>query len=142
MSIPESGDGVPLLPYESKDRNEPSGPRPWWVYGLIGVYLLLFVGVLLLPAMTVYSEGTGDPQFIWTVIISVCGLVVCGLSLMLLPIKAIRRRPVSRRSIWFPVVGSGLLAGTLLLGGGMALGELLKNTSDAAAWAILFSSIG
>jgi hypothetical protein len=142
MSIPESGGGVPLLPYESKDRKEPQGPRPWWVYGLIAVYLLLLAGVLILPAFMKYSQGNSDDDFIWVVTISVCGLVGCGLTLMVLPIRLLRHRPISRRSIWFPVIGSGLLAGTLLFGGGMALSELLKANSDAAGWAILFSSIG
>ncbi|MGD0767201.1 MAG: hypothetical protein ABSB42_03155 [Tepidisphaeraceae bacterium] len=143
MSIPESGGGVPLLPYESKDRKEPRGPRPWWVYGLIVVYLLLLAGVLMLPAFMKYSEeNSNDDSFIWIVTAFVCGLVVCGLTLMILPIRLLRHRPISRRSIWFPVIGSGLLAGTLLFGGGMALSELLKEASDAAGWAILFSSIG
>jgi hypothetical protein len=142
MSIPESGGGVPLLPYESKDRQKPQGARPWWVYGLLAAYLLLLAGVLLLPAIMQYSEqSSNDESFIWIVTISVCGLVVCGLTLMVLPIRVIRQRPISRRSIWFPIIGSGLLAGTLLFGGGMALSELLK-ASDAAGWAILFSSIG
>jgi len=143
MSIPESGGRVPLLPYESKDRKEPQGPRPWWVYGLIVVYLLILAGVLLLPAMMQYSDkNSGNDQLIWIGTTSVCGLVVCGLALMVLPIRLIRQRPIARRSIWFPVIGSGLLAGSLLFGGGMALSELLRANGDAVGWAILFSSIG
>jgi hypothetical protein len=138
MSIPEPGGNIPLLPYESK----PPAPRPWWVYGLIGIYLLILAGGLLLPAMMQYSDTSGDHEFIWITAMYICGLVLCGLALMVLPIRLIRQRPISRRSIWLPVIASGLLAGTLLLGGGMALGELLKANGDAAGWAILFSSIG
>ncbi|MGD0390222.1 MAG: hypothetical protein ABSC42_14845 [Tepidisphaeraceae bacterium] len=143
MSIPESG-GVPLLPYESKDRKEPPGPRPWWVYGLIAVYLLILAGVLILPAFIQYSDQNTDDQFIWVLTIYVCGLVVCGLALMVLPIKAIRQRPISRRSIWFPIIASGLLAGALLFGGGFALIAVFRgdDVPSPLGWAILFSSVG
>jgi hypothetical protein len=112
------------------------------VYGLVGVYLLLLAGVLLLPALMKYSGGNSDAEFFWIVSAFVGGMVVCGLTLMILPIRVLRRRPISRRSIWFPVIGSGLLAGTLLLGGGIALGELFRAGEAVTGEAMLFSAIG
>jgi hypothetical protein len=127
------------LSYQSPVK-EPRTPRAWWVYALIAIYLLLLITMLLVPAFAAISEGTINDSMIWAMTIYACGLTVCGLSLVILPVRAIRRRPVSRRSIWFPVIGSGLLAGTLVIGGGFALGELLK-AGDVFAWGVVVASV-
>ena len=127
------------LPYESAV-NEARAQRPWWVYAIVAVYLLLLSAMLLVPTFAAVSQGTANDSWIWAITIYASGLTICGLSLLILPVRAVRRRPISRRSIWFPVIGSGLLAGTLVIGGGFALGELLR-AENAFAWAVLIASI-
>jgi hypothetical protein len=51
-----------------------------------------------------------------------------------------RQRPISRRSIWFPVIASGLLMGALLFGAGLSLGEL-SEAGDVYGWVIVCSSV-
>ena len=44
---------------------------------------------------------------------------------------------MTRRSLWFPLIGSGLMAGILVFGGGIALWEWLKLESDYSAWIVV-----
>jgi hypothetical protein len=69
----------------------------------------------------------GDMAWQWA--IPIAALFVCGIGLMIVPVRSIRRRPITRRSIWFPIIASGLLAAGLFYGGAMALGEYKKLDS-------------
>jgi len=129
-----------------------SGPRPWWVYAVVGAYLLLLAVLLTLPAWAGLLSGANSND-LTLLIICVVALVVSGFSLILVPVRKVRRRPVTRRSIWVPILGSGFLAGVLVLGAGLAVYEYLRFEGEeewviaAAAglvwlgWAIVFGVI-
>jgi hypothetical protein len=136
MTFPEAGDPAPLLHYEIPSES----PRARWVYLVVVLYLLVLAALFLIPTFAAFSQGT-DLSFVLFLSIYISVLTICGLSLLILPVRAVRRRPISRRSIWFPIIGAGLLAGTLVFGAGIAIHELLK-AGDAFAWAILFASLG
>ena len=146
-------DPAPLLPYESPRPKIFS--RPWWVYAVAVVYLLGLTAVLMLPAFAAMNEGQVNDGFVWFVTIYAVVLTLCGLSLIILPVRAARNRPIKRSSIWPPVIASGLLAGGLFLGAALALWELFKGEKEAdisiallfvslaiwCAWSILFAVI-
>src|SRR5207245_544983 len=76
-----------------------------------------------------------------------------GLSLILVPVRKVRRRPVTRRSIWIPIVGSGFLAGVVVAGAGLAVCEYLRVEGEEnwvipaagglvwLGWAVVFGVI-
>ena len=53
-------------------------------------------------------------------------LLLLGVSLLIVPIRAHRQRPVSRRSLLLPLLGSSICAAALVLAGGLGVAELLK----------------
>jgi hypothetical protein len=127
----------PVLGYE---RIEPAGPRPRWVYGVVCVYLLLLSVLLTAPLWGFWVLGLGQDEIV-TPSICVVVLLACGLSLTLIPVRVARRRRVTRRSIWIPVIASGLLAGGLVFGGGLALCEYGRFTDDNAGWMALIAGL-
>lgn len=98
-----------------------SGPRRWWVYAVLGIYLLLFAALLTAPLWMVSGNDLSSGI---AVAVIVTLLTLCGLALLLTPVRARRRRPMTRRSILIPIVASGFLLGGLVLGGGFAVAEL------------------
>jgi hypothetical protein len=54
-------------------------------------------------------------------------LLLSGASLMMVPVRAVASRPTTRRSIWIPIVGSGLLMAILFLAAGAALTEYIDE---------------
>lgn len=141
-SSPESSPAV-RLGYESIPPIPVSVRRPKWVYFLVLVYLLVLSSLLLLPAWIRISGADWGPTLAAVAFVS--GLTICGVSLMVLPARTIRQRPITCRSIWFPIFGSGLLAGCLLLGAGFAIDELFNGSgntpNDSFLWVILISSL-
>ena len=128
---------IAILGYE---RVEPAGPRPRWVYAIVCVYLLLLSILLTAPFWGFWLLGLGRDEIVMP---SICVVVLwaCGLSLTLIPVRVVRRRRVTRRSIWIPVIMSGLLAGALIFGGGLALCEYFQFTNDNAGWIVLIAGL-
>ena len=60
-------------------------------------------------------------------------LVLGGASLMIVPVRAVASRPTTRRSIWIPIVGSGLLMAILFLSAGLALAEYIDEKGSQGA---------
>jgi hypothetical protein len=107
----------------------PTGPRPKWVYVVAAVYLLLIAASLTSPLWLVWLwDGDSGDRIRLAALVSV--LAMCGLTLMIVPVRTVRRRPVTRRSVWFPIIGSGLLVGGLVIGGGMAFTEFVSEKLD------------
>src|SRR5258705_5351510 len=68
--------------------------------------------------------------------ITIAVLMIGQTSLIFVPVRVASRRPVTRRSLWFPLIGSGLMAGILVLGGGFALWEYFNFHSDESSWPV------
>src|SRR5580704_8993090 len=107
MDQPRETAGKPaeVLSYASPEPPESAGPRPWWVYAIAAIYLLLISAVLALPAWVADND---HDRFLFAGVVTV--LLLCGLALIIVPVKSIRRSPITRRSIWVPIIGAGLLA--------------------------------
>ncbi len=123
-STPEtSGPGI-VLSYESGIADA-AQRRPRWVYLVVTVYLLLLCAVATSPAwMIAVNAWDVDKQAILAMGIVMSVMMLLGLGLMMTPIRARRRRPMTRRSIWVPILCSGLLSGFLVFGALIALDEL------------------
>jgi hypothetical protein len=132
---PRATTPIPTLQYEAAaDPASLRGPRPWWVYGIVALYLLLLAALLTFPGWS--SWLSGDPSMIAPAAVTVGSMVACGLALMILPVRAMRRRTVRRRTIWVPIILSGFLAGTLVFGASLALYEYFKLSNDIS-WGLI-----
>lgn len=115
------------IPYESAVEPEPKPRRPLWVYAVVGAYVLIFATLALAPMLLPLIERDSPyPALIATTL----ALVVCELALLFVPVRVASRRPVTRRSLWIPLLGSSLLAALLAFGGSFALAEWLSGTID------------
>ena len=111
------------IPYESAVLSEPRGPRPAWVYAVAGVYGLVLGALALFPfILPLLQADSLYPELVATVTV----LVACEVALLFVPVRVASRRPVTRRSLWIPLLGSAVLAGLLALGGSVAVVEYLK----------------
>jgi hypothetical protein len=135
------------LQYESTKDEVPARPRPMWVYAVVILYALLVL-CLVGGATWLSFAASGNDAETRTVVVTVAVLVLCGASLIAVPVRAARRRQMTRRALWIPVLASGLLAGGLAMGAGLALLEYGRaETFWAAAiaggcvwtmWAVVF----
>lgn len=100
--------------------------RPLWAKLIIGLYALLAGTILLGPLGLAFVNGPAGAIFST---IFACGLLfLCGASLFLIPVpKGRRERVLTRRSIWFPIVGSSLLAALVGFGFTIAFDEFVEN---------------
>src|SRR5437764_6815260 len=114
-------DPVPLatLSYETADAHS-ARRRPKWVYAIVIVYSLLILGLICVMVIPLAQQRD---SLLIPVAVSIAVLVIGQTSLIFVPVRVASRRPMTRRSLWFPLLGSGMLAGILVLGGGFALWE-------------------
>lgn len=100
--------------------------RPLWAKLIIGLYALLAGTILLGPLGLAFVNGPAGAIFST---IFACGLLfLCGASLFLIPVPKGRwERVLTRRSIWFPIVGSSLLAALVGFGFTIAFDEFVEN---------------
>ena len=138
-SAPTPQTPIAVLSYEPRD----AGPRPRWVYAVVTVYLVLLAAILTLPLWLWGGASLLDGNFhdlalsaIWVGV-----LTSGGLSLIFIPVRAMRRRAVTRRSIWLPLIGSGFFAGLLALGASLALCEYFKQAGPHPEWIIFGAGI-
>lgn len=123
------------LPYESAVGPEARAPRPWWVYAVVGVYVLIVGGLALVPVLLqLFDSGSSYTPLILIAL----GLVLCEVALLLVPVRVASRRPVSRRALWVPLLASATLAALLGMGGTLALAEYAELPDDVQwlLWAV------
>ena len=114
----------PAIAYESAVETESNGPRPRWVYPIVGIYVLI-VGVLsVLPLVLPLLDGGG---FSAPLLATATVLILCEVALLFVPVRLASRRPITRRALWIPLLGSALLAGLLGFGGSLAFLEFLDR---------------
>lgn len=126
------------------DAPQPAGPRPWWVVLVASLYVLLAAVVTLGPVVGGGLMAADDPNrvVVHLLLASAYFLVVfaCGVSLLVIPIRARWPRPHRKTRIWIPLVGSAVLAGVVFAGFGVAALELAvggRSQFDAFAPAVL-----
>jgi hypothetical protein len=148
---------APPLSYQSIEMADPSHKPPLWVWIIVIVYALLFLALLGAP-IWIQLLGNFDHGSIMRVSIVATILTACGVALMITPVRKSRHRPVTRRSIWIPVIASGLLMGGLAYGALLLPTEYFRlvdeggndpprtteqsNRQDQLMWSILAAAIG
>jgi hypothetical protein len=122
---PERAEGAREAEPASKPPPSIRVVRPVWVYLVAGVYLTVLLALLLLPVWVASQEPPSNRGptglFLFGVVVV---LFLLGLSLVVIPIGEVRRRPAGRTPIVFTIIGSSLCAGLLVWGGSLALYEL------------------
>lgn len=112
------------------------GNRPWIHWGIVvsALYVALFI-VITLPVLLACfaSDFTKDGiKLPWDVYAqglywALLGIIALSQYLFLrVPVRLTVGRPVSRASIWLPVIVSGFWLGCLVVGCGAAIVELFK----------------
>ena len=122
------------------------GRRPLWVTIVFAGYLGVFALLALAPP-AVLAMGAGPEGF---VSVGLFALVVGGVGVSLLAAPAGRhRRPVGRRSIVIPLLGSATAAALLVVAGGFAVDEYLRGDHGwlavggaGAVWALWLAVFG
>lgn len=127
-------------PSDPIDNAIPPGPRPRWVYAIVGVYVLAVLALLLTPVVLQWTSDNGVDMLPPILTVS-GGLLACEIGLLVTPVAAGRRRRVARRSLWVPIVASGLLGGLLVLGAGLALAEYAYILEQAALPALAAAAL-
>ncbi|HEV8606470.1 MAG TPA: hypothetical protein VGQ99_13940, partial [Tepidisphaeraceae bacterium] len=97
--------------------------RPRWVYAIVVVYAVIILGVIL---VLVIPPALDRESILFPILASISLLIIGQTSLIYVPVRVGSRRPFTRRSLWFPLLGSGLMAGVLMFGAGIAVWEWLK----------------
>jgi hypothetical protein len=121
------------LAYESAVAEGPAARRPAWVYAVAGLYALIVIGLALLPF--VLPLVNGDTVYPGAAAITTV-LVLCEMALLFVPVRVASRRPVTRRALWIPLLGSAFLAALLGLGAILAFTEYAKM-EDSLNWLLL-----
>ena len=127
-------DPVPLATLSYESANTQPRRRPKWVLAIVIIYALLILGIIL--AMVIPLAHQRDSLLI-PVAITLAVLMIGQTSLIFVPVRVASRRPITRRSLWFPLIGSGLMAGILVLGGALALWEYFNFHSDESGWTVV-----
>ena len=106
----------------------PRPARPFWVYPIFGLYLLLLAAVLFSPLAVILSDGGFLPALVLSggVLLSF-GL---GASLIAIPVGNLGALPHRQSSIAFPLIGSGICVALLAGAGAFAVDEWLHGTKS------------
>ena len=91
---------------------------------------LAFVPQSWLTADHISDVATFIPYWGWLGI-----MFICQLCLLIVPVKIAANRPVSRRTLLWPILTGGFLAGTLMLGAGYSVYEFIfKGQNPVIDW--------
>src|SRR4051812_32961299 len=137
QAAPSAGGGKltmqEMLAYESAVADGAAARRPIWVHAVVGLYALVVVGIALLPFVIplIDRDSTYPPSAAIGTL-----LVLCEMALLFVPVRVASRRPVTRRSLWLPLLGSGCLAALLGFGASVALAEYAK-LDKSVPWVIV-----
>jgi hypothetical protein len=127
------------LPYESavEAPGAVPGRRQRWVIFVVAAYVLVVGGLIALGlAWPLLERDTAYPVIAAVATV----LVVCEMAMLFVPVRVASRRPVTRRALWIPLLGSATLAALLGLGGALAITEYAK-LDDRFTW-IVFATGG
>jgi hypothetical protein len=116
--------------------------RPWWVLAVILGYVLTVAATFLSPVILFHADPSGYLSWPVLTVLILWPLLLAGL--LFVPVQVARRRPMTRRTIWVPLLTTGFLAGVLAFGGILALNELCfgANLKEWPFYCICVSGIG
>jgi len=135
----EATDLPPVSPTPAKAAPQ----RGWLHWGIIvgALYLVVLVVITVPVIYASFAKLDGSSPIPWDVYAAwqywaIIGLILLGQFLLLrVPVRLAMKRPVSRSSVWLPIIVSGFWFAVLVIGLGFTLMELFKI--DAQAWPLL-----
>ena len=154
-AVIDTGLGMSLV-----QRRVISGKKPVWVIVMLGVYGLFVIAILLSSLGAVGRGATGiianpgstthDELVEFIIGIVFLGLIILSQFLLLyMPIRVASRRPLRQGPLIITAMGTGLLAGLLILGAGMAIADFLRSQNPWPyliialatwfAWSVIFA---
>lgn len=69
------------------------------------------------------------PYWVWLVV-----LLFCQGALLLVPVRVASRRPLTRRSLFWPCLATGFLVGCLVLGAALSIDEFFRRDMPGYEW--------
>ena len=118
-----------------------------WAFVTVFLYGAVFL-LVTLPAAYLAFAGTktkidlGNVCASWYTWALFVLFLLCQAALLLVPVRIADKRPVSRSSITTSFVGAGLMAGFLVAGIVLSVGEtILRDALDSYMWAIAFGGL-
>ena len=96
-------------------------------------YAAIFVAWTMPVILAAFYPEAFSDGLIWTIFsagrywVFIGILLVCEAGLLLIPLRITRRRPVTRRHLWLPVLVTGLLMGALAVGVICSVGEFIRQ---------------
>jgi hypothetical protein len=148
---PRPADGIspdtapPPRPTAGRDLDvslPPPPSRPLWVWLVTLAYctLLATLGGLAVT-VAVISLNEGGTSGTWLLAVPIGVMFLVGFSLLVIPIGHLPSQR-SRGPVWIPILGSGLFAGVLFVGAGLALVELFYlHHHDLSGWLVLAGGV-
>jgi hypothetical protein len=128
-----------------------SRERSWLHWGLLvtGLYVTWFIALTLPLLMVCFprefiARGPRVPIDVfkeWQYWVIIALLALSQFLFLRVPVRIATRRPVSRKSIWLPVLMSGLWCGGLVLGGCAGLAELFRKSDGFNPWWCLGAAV-
>jgi len=111
-----------------------------WVIGVVVAYLLL-LGAAIGAAFFEFRQCNSDNEALCFLVGAIVVVLLAQAAMLWVPVQVTRSRPISRRGLWIPLLGSGLLSGLLVLGAGLALAELFRIQNSWTGWGILLLAV-
>jgi hypothetical protein len=124
--------------------------RPRWVYAVLAFYVLCLCALSISPVFVALFVSLGAAGL---AVFYSGGLLLMGVSLMVIPVQRRLHRGVTKRSIWIPLLGSSVLIAMLAFCVNMAVqdanfGDVLRpklaiaiTAACWAFWVVVFASI-
>jgi hypothetical protein len=118
----------PILDYDS---SEPPERPPNWVYAVLVIYILACIVIMGVSVLILFMYINESMSACVPLIFMTC-LVLCGLAMVIVPVRAKLKRPIKRRSVWFPITGASFLIALLAFCIIMAAGDAFHFEFDSA----------
>jgi len=125
----------PTLSYESaiETAEGRARQRHLWVILVVATYVVVVGGLIAVGlALPLLERDNAYPAIAAVATV----LVACEMAMLFVPVRVASRRPVTRRALWIPLLGSATLAALLGLGGALAVTEY-ANLDDSVTWIVL-----
>jgi len=90
------------------------------------------LALLSVPAYFWSDRSNWSGDIVIAIAVVVLLLLFAWFALLMIPVRMRQRRPITRRALWIPLLGSGLLCAGLVFGAAAALFELFKL--DKFSW--------
>jgi len=117
-----------------------------WALVVTFLYFLIIVGLTLpvviiafWPHINVRAEDLGDlfSTSAWPYWVFVAVLVFSQVALLTVPVGLASRRPIKRRSLLLPILVSGLMMGSMVIGAVFSLHEFIARDIGPSSWMAL-----